>query len=233
MLRALRIFDTRTDPSLCWWSSSFENSAEDRAIALAPGRRKVQTCLRSQSINNFTYHWSVHVPECSFLTVENFPLNFVSLLVHSEMGVGKKGVQRSLILKSTSALISWCHHTFYFFFCDPSESSGNQKEVITSVKVVWSVCVCVGLIETYFACASACIKMNSHFRAKALCSLAKLSCKCKTGQTREEIKSLSRDPPLLPTPNKNGINLLSMHMWRPELTIKGPLWCKIHFTILF
>lgn len=35
-------------------------------------------------ISNFTYHWSVHVPECSFLTVENFPLNFVSFLVHSE-----------------------------------------------------------------------------------------------------------------------------------------------------
>lgn len=31
--------------------------------------------------------------------------------------------------------------------------------------------------KTYFACASACIKMNSHFLAKALCSLAKLSCK--------------------------------------------------------
>lgn len=28
---------------------------------------------------------------------------------------------------------------------------------------------------TYFACASACIKINSHFRAKARCSLAKLS----------------------------------------------------------
>lgn len=35
---------------------------------------------------------------------------------------------------------------------------------------------CGVLLETYFACASACIKMNSHFLAKALCSLAKLSC---------------------------------------------------------
>lgn len=40
------------------------------------------------NISNFTHHWSVHVPECSFLTVENFPLNFVSFLVHPE---GKKG----------------------------------------------------------------------------------------------------------------------------------------------
>lgn len=36
------------------------------------------------NISNFTHHWSVHVPECSFLTVENFPLNFVSFLVHPE-----------------------------------------------------------------------------------------------------------------------------------------------------
>lgn len=26
----------------------------------------------------------MHIPECSFLTVENFSLNFVSFLVHSE-----------------------------------------------------------------------------------------------------------------------------------------------------
>lgn len=31
-----------------------------------------------------TYHWSVHIPEGSFLTVKNFPLNFVSLFIHSE-----------------------------------------------------------------------------------------------------------------------------------------------------
>lgn len=33
------------------------------------------------------------------------------------------------------------------------------------------------LTRTHLACASACMKMNSHFRAKALCSLAKLSWK--------------------------------------------------------
>ena len=33
------------------------------------------------------------------------------------------------------------------------------------------------LTRTHLACASACIKMNSHFRAKALCSLARLSWK--------------------------------------------------------
>lgn len=36
------------------------------------------------NISNFTHHWSVHVPECSFLTVKDFSLNFVSFLVHSE-----------------------------------------------------------------------------------------------------------------------------------------------------
>lgn len=133
---ALRIFDTRRDPSLCWWSSSFENSAADRAIALAPGRRKVQTCLRSQSINNFTYHWSVHVPECSFLTVENFPLNFVSLLVHSEMGGGKKrSLEKFDFEEHVGSHLLTPSHVFLF-----SVSSGNQKEVITTVKVV-SVCV--------------------------------------------------------------------------------------------
>lgn len=33
------------------------------------------------------------------------------------------------------------------------------------------------LTMTHFACASACMKMNSHFRANALCSLARLSWK--------------------------------------------------------
>lgn len=33
--------------------------------------------------HGFTHHWSVHVPESSLLAVENLPLNFVSLLVHS------------------------------------------------------------------------------------------------------------------------------------------------------
>lgn len=33
------------------------------------------------------------------------------------------------------------------------------------------------LTRTHLACASACIKMNSHFRANALCSLARLSWK--------------------------------------------------------
>ena len=44
------------------------------------------------------------------------------------------------------------------------------------------------LTRTHFACASACIKMNSHFRANALCSLAKLSCKIYHG---EDILELS------------------------------------------
>lgn len=35
------------------------------------------------NISHFTHHWSVHVPECSFLTVEDFPLNFVSFLINS------------------------------------------------------------------------------------------------------------------------------------------------------
>ena len=30
-----------------------------------------------------THHGSVHIPECSLLTVEYFSLNFISLLVHS------------------------------------------------------------------------------------------------------------------------------------------------------
>lgn len=42
----------------------------------------------------------MHVPECSFLAVENFPLDFVSLLVDSDLvgvgvGVGGSG-ERSL-----------------------------------------------------------------------------------------------------------------------------------------
>ena len=31
-----------------------------------------------------THHRSVHIPECSFLAVEDLPLYFVSFLVHSE-----------------------------------------------------------------------------------------------------------------------------------------------------
>lgn len=38
----------------------------------------------SSNISHFTHHWSVHIPECPFLTVEDFPLDFVSFLVHSE-----------------------------------------------------------------------------------------------------------------------------------------------------
>lgn len=49
------------------------------------------------NISNFTHHWSVHVPECSFLTVENFPLNFVSFLVHSEGE--KKGLRAVFTFK--------------------------------------------------------------------------------------------------------------------------------------
>lgn len=46
--------------------------------------------------------------------------------------------------------------------------------------------VCWVQTETYFACASACIKINSHFLAKARCSLAKLSCKQTSVKIREK-----------------------------------------------
>ena len=54
------------------------------------------------------------------------------------------------------------------------------------------------LTRTHFACASACIKMNSHFRANALCSLAKLSCKIYHGEDILEL-SLTMPPSSLST----------------------------------
>lgn len=78
-LQAPWIFDA------CASKILFKNSAfEDPIIALAPGHWEPQTRLGWENVNNFTYHWSVHVPECSFLAVENFPLDFVSLLVDSD-----------------------------------------------------------------------------------------------------------------------------------------------------
>lgn len=43
----------------------------------------ITSVMSVQQNGYFTHHWSVHVPECSFLAVKNFPLNLVSFLVNS------------------------------------------------------------------------------------------------------------------------------------------------------
>lgn len=95
-----------------------------------------------------THHRTVHIPKCSLLTVKNLPLYLVSLLVNSANVIGylKETVLRSVILNIK---------------CVQPLSPTSKIMLISK--------------GTYFACASACIKINSHFRAKARCSLAKLS----------------------------------------------------------
>lgn len=55
-----------------------------------------------------THHWSVHVPKGSFLTVQNFPLNFVSFLIHSE----EQKVSSELFLQSTCSFFQHTHGAF-------------------------------------------------------------------------------------------------------------------------
>lgn len=64
--------------------------------------------------------------------------------------------------------------------------SWSRYEPLTLERHSCCLLVCWVQTETYFACASACIKINSHFLAKARCSLAKLSCKQTSAKMREK-----------------------------------------------
>lgn len=64
--------------------------------------------------------------------------------------------------------------------------SWSRYEPLTLQRHSCRLPVCWVQTETYFACASACIKINSHFLAKARCSLAKLSCKQTSATMREK-----------------------------------------------
>lgn len=104
--------------------------------------------FRDDKEHSVTHHRSVHVPESPLLTVQDLPLYFVPLLVHSREGDKSRGALAEL------------------------RPAGSACRLQT---------------ETYFACASACIKINSHFLAKARCSLAKLSCKQTSAKVREGV----------------------------------------------
>ena len=109
-----------------------------------------------QSGFSSTHHRPVHVPERSLLAVKNLPLYLVSLLVHS---VNITRYLKEMVL--TTVILNTASVQSLVSPLPPFKQQTNPKLLFFK--------------GTYFACASACIKINSHFRANARCSLAKLS----------------------------------------------------------
>lgn len=132
------------------------------ALLLSPGYPKASQKLtftsspaHRPSSPTSTHHRTVHIPKCSLLTVKDLPLYLVSLLVNP---VNVIGYLKATVLRTVISNIK----------CVQPLSPPLPPIKIMQKNLLISK-------GTYFACASACIKINSHFRAKARCSLAKLS----------------------------------------------------------
>ena len=144
----------------------------------------------------YTDHRSVDIPECPLLTVQDFPLNLVSFLVDSRKKEQKAERKRDRVRQrwnthcsSMDFIETWSHHREVdntTCLTRQSEYSPHQPQ---SHKCASCVTVCS---TTHFACASACININSHFLAKALCSLAKLSWKAEQRE-RKRLRKGKRD----------------------------------------